>query len=320
MEALFWIILFFAAAVLIELFWSKKQKLNFYSLEEALSNICHGLGQTILNIGLKIPLFFVYSFCYKHFAFFEVERSFASDIVLLITIDFIYYWFHKLSHHSPLLWANHSVHHQAEKFNFTVGLRPPLFNEFFSFFIHIPAALLGFSPENYALLFIFHTSWQLFNHTRFIKKEIPFLNFIFVTPSHHRVHHGQNAQYINKNFGAIFSFWDRMFGTYEKEKESVLFGIPNHQLEYNPLVSNLAPLLGEKPLLKRPQALTNFFDSFPYTKQLTLFLFSLTIVLSLGFLKVGSDLGLPIFLFISLYLFSSIGLVGSSLDFLAKTK
>jgi sterol desaturase/sphingolipid hydroxylase (fatty acid hydroxylase superfamily) len=319
MESLFWPLSFFGLAVLIELFLSKKNKLNLHSLEEDLSNICHGLSQVILNLSLKIPLFFIYNVFYKHFSFFEIKRSLTSGLLILLLIDLIYYGHHYLSHKIPLLWANHSVHHQAEKFNFTVGLRPPLLNEIFSFYIHIPLAILGVSPEIYVPLFIIHTSFQLLNHTKLIKKEIPFLRFIFVTPSHHRVHHGQNPRYMNKNFGALFSFWDRMFGTYVKEKEEVIFGIPHHTLEFNPLISNFTPLLGQKRIktfFKRPA----FFTLVPYLRPLTLFFFSLTAILCLGFLNIFDDLGPFVFLVISLYLFTTLCLVGSSLGHLAKTK
>jgi len=281
---------FFIGAVLAEISFSRSLRIHSYPWKETLSNLSHGLLQLVFNIILKGPLIFVYGFCYEYFSLFNLSSSFFEIIALLFLIDFIYYWFHRLSHASPFFWANHIIHHQPKTFNFSVGLRPPLFNEIFSFFIHLPAAFLGFSPETYLLVFISHTSYQLLNHTKFFKNPIPFIKWIFVTPSHHRVHHGQNDHYINKNFGALFSFWDVIFKTYQIEDEKVIYGVKNETCEdLNPLTSNLRPIFrhfGLKTTFKRPLWVDSFYKKLPSVKLWAIGFLALSLILTLGFLKV----------------------------------
>ena len=289
---------FFLGSILAEFTFSRSLKIHSYPWKETLSNLLHGLLQLILNVILKGPLIFIYGFCYDHFSLFKLSSSIFEVIGLLLLIDFIYYWFHRLSHVSPFFWSNHIIHHLPKTFNFSVGLRPPLFNEIFSFFIHLPAAFLGFSPETYIIVFISHTSYQLINHTNFFKKPFPFLKWIFVTPSHHRVHHGQNDHYINKNFGALFSFWDVLFKTYQREDEKVIFGVKNEACDdLNPFTSNLRPIcqyFGFKTNFKKPLLLKSFYKVLPRQKLWVFFLTILSFVLTFGFLKVHDYFAWPI--------------------------
>ncbi len=298
---------FFIGAILAEFYFSLSLKIHSYPWKETLSNLSHGLLQLVFNIILKGPLIFVYGFCYEHFSLFNLSSSFFEIVFLLILIDFTYYWFHRLSHQSSFFWANHIIHHQPKSFNFSVGLRPPLFNEIFSFFIHLPAAFLGFSPETYIIVFIAHTSYQFTNHTKFFKKPVPFFKWIFVTPSHHRVHHGQNDRYINKNFGALFSFWDVLFKTYQNEDEKVIYGIKNETCEdLNPFTSNLRPIFrhfGLKTTFKRPLWLDSFYNKLPWSKFWAIFLVTLSLVLTFFFLRIHDNLSWPLKYLIIGYLF-----------------
>ncbi len=315
---------FFIGAVLAEFSFSRSLKIHTYPWKETLSNISHGLLQLVFNIILKGPLLFVYGFCYEHFSLFNLSSSFFEIVTLLFLIDFIYYWFHRLSHENSFFWANHIIHHQPKTFNFSVGLRPPLFNEIFSFFIHLPAAFLGFSPETYVIVFISHTSYQLINHTNFFKKPFPFFKWIFVTPSHHRVHHGQNDHYINKNFGALFSFWDVLFKTYQCEDEKVIYGVKNDVCEdLNPVTSNLNPIFrhfGLKMNFKAPHWLDSFYSQFPGPKFWAIGLSIFSLVLTLGFFKIYGNLAGPIKYLIVGYLILLNCLLGTALNQSASLK
>ena len=218
---------------------------------------------------------------------------------------------------NSFFWANHVVHHRPQVFNFSVGLRSPIFHLVFSFFIHLPAAFLGFSPETYIGVFIFHTSYQLLNHTHFLKTPPLFIEKIFVTPSHHRVHHGRNHHYVNKNFGAVFSFWDIIFKTYQKENEKILYGVKSGELDLNPLTSNMRPLFnffGLKTPLSIPSWILVFNDKNPWPKLWAFSLSLFSIVLTFGFIAISAHLAWPLKTLIVAYLFCLFGLAGSALN------
>ena len=148
----------------------------------------------------------------------------------------MYYWFHRFSHENKFLWAVHVNHHSSEKLNFTTAARVPFFNLILHNLFWIPLLFAGFNPlmifavENINFLFAF------IQHTQIIKK-IPYLDFIFNTPSHHRVHHSANKEYLNKNYGSTLIIFDRIFGTFKEEKDDIIikYGISKNINTYNPL-------------------------------------------------------------------------------------
>jgi len=159
----------------------------------------------------------------------------------LVVTDFCYYWAHRADHRVRLLWAAHSVHHSSNHFNMSTNLRLPWFHPV-SYTVRslawIPAALLGFPAW---MIFALMTAGLLFQvpvHTERIGKLWRPYEFLFNTPSHHRVHHGSNAPYIDKNYGGVFIFWDRLFGTYAEEVEPVRFGLIHDIGTQNPLKYN----------------------------------------------------------------------------------
>ena len=315
---------FFIGALLAEFSFSRSLKIYSYPWKETVSNISHGLVQLVFNIILKGPLIFIYGFCYEHLSLFKLSSSFIEVAALLLLIDFIYYWFHRFSHGNSFFWANHIIHHQPKTFNFSVGLRPPLFNEIFSFWIHLPAAFLGFSPETYVIVFISHTSYQLINHTNFFKRPFPYLKWILVTPSHHRVHHGQNDHYINKNFGALFSFWDVLFKTYQCEDEKVVYGVKGENCEdLNPITSSLIPIFhyfGIKRTFERPFWLESFYKKLPYIKFWAIGFLTFSLILTFGFLKIYDGLAWPIKFLVIFYLILLKCIVGTILNHCAFSK
>jgi alkylglycerol monooxygenase len=159
-------------------------------------------------------------------------------IVLFIGVDFCYYWFHRMSHEVNALWAAHIVHHQSEEYNLTVALRQSWFQSWFAWIFYLPLAWIGFDPLMFVTLSAFNTLYQFWIHTRTIKS-MGFLEHILNTPSHHRVHHGSNPKYIDKNHAGSLIIWDKMFGTFQKEEEEVYYGITTPLASWNPVWANV---------------------------------------------------------------------------------
>ncbi len=148
--------------------------------------------------------------------------------------DFLFYWYHRLSHEVRMFWAIHISHHSSEKLNITTAMRGNFINNIFHTLFWAPLALIGFSPFIIIVSDAFSYFYQLWLHTRIIP-QLGFYEWIFNTPSHHRVHHGSNKQYLDKNYGAVFIIWDRMFGTFAKEEEEVVYGLTKPLHTYNPI-------------------------------------------------------------------------------------
>jgi alkylglycerol monooxygenase len=193
--------------------------------------------RTLFGVGISIVS---YEFMYKHLALLHIETTWLAYVVTFIVLDFEFYWGHRLHHQINFLWNNHLIHHNSEEYNLATAVRQP-FTGFvnFLFFLAIPAAILGLSPEIIAVVFPIHKFAQIWYHTRLIGK-LGFLELIIVTPSQHRVHHGLNPIYLDKNYSAIFNIWDRLFGTFQEELDSdpVVYGVTRPSHSYNPITIN----------------------------------------------------------------------------------
>ena len=187
---------------------------------------------------MKTALFFGYKYIYEHWRVFDLPATIWIWIFLFIGVDFFYYWFHRMSHQVNFLWAAHVVHHQSEEYNLTVALRQSWFQGWFSWFFYLPLAFLGFQPLMFLTLSAFNTLYQFWIHTRAIKS-MGFLEYILNTPSHHRVHHGSNPKYIDKNHAGTLIIWDRLFGTFQKEEDEVYYGTTKPLASWNPLWANV---------------------------------------------------------------------------------
>ena len=202
------------------------------------------------------------SWLFHHCSLFTFNNHNRPVIILLfILVDLSEYWFHRLSHEINILWSAHIVHHQSECFNLSVGLRTSLFVPFFNIFIYALFPLLGFDPELVLLVIFVQGIYQLLVHTELIGK-LGILEYIIVTPSGHRVHHGRNELYIDKNYGKFFIIWDLIFGTYQKETEQVNYGIQGEsgkrgavQSVFGPYIALVAFLRREKKREKRKRML-----------------------------------------------------------------
>ena len=174
-----------------------------------------------------------YLFQFKLFNLPELVPTWALWMLTFIVIDLVFYIYHRISHRVNFLWAIHMSHHSSEEMNFAVSFRQAWFGPVskLPFFMIMP--LIGFDPTIIAVAGVISTLWGIVGHTQIIGKLGP-LELIFNTPSHHRVHHGSNPQYIDKNYGNLLIIWDRMFGTFEPEKEPVKYGLVRNVNTFNP--------------------------------------------------------------------------------------
>jgi sterol desaturase/sphingolipid hydroxylase (fatty acid hydroxylase superfamily) len=211
-----------------------------YRFTDSISNLGSGLGSQVWE-PLFLPLTAgVYALVWSKLRFAtQSPRSVVAWIVLLFGVDLAYYWFHRVSHRVNLLWAAHAVHHQSEEYNLSVALRQSWFGPLVSWPFYLPLALAGFPVGMYLAMHTLNTLYQFWIHTRLVGRMGP-LEWFLNTPSHHRVHHGVNPQYIDKNYAGIFIIWDRLFGTFEPEREPVVYGLVKPLASFDPLWANLS--------------------------------------------------------------------------------
>jgi alkylglycerol monooxygenase len=227
----------FFLLIFAELIYGNWKKEKYYRLNDTLTNLSCGVGQAVLGVWIKLYTVFLIAFFYQ-FRLFTVPNTWYYGILLFLGIDFCYYWFHRLSHEVNAIWATHVVHHQSEEYNLSVALRQSWFQSLFSSAFYIPLPFLGFHPNTIALIIAFNTLYQFWIHTKTIKKMPRIIEFIFNTPSHHRVHHGTNPKYIDRNHAGSLIIWDRMFGTFQQEEEEVVYGITSPLRSWSPLWAN----------------------------------------------------------------------------------
>lgn len=211
---------------------------------DTVSSISSGMTNSVKDVmGISVSLL-SYGWLYSKIAIFHLEATVWAYLIGFIAIDFYGYWTHRLSHQVNFLWNQHAIHHSSEEFNLACALRQSIssFVKLFTFLL-IPAALLGVPPVVIAITLPIQLFMQFWYHTRHIKK-LGFLEKILVTPSHHRVHHAINPEYMDKNHSQIFIIWDKLFGTFQEELESVpaVFGITRPAQTWNPIRINFQHL------------------------------------------------------------------------------
>ena len=172
-------------------------------------------------------------FLYQN-AVFEIETTVVTALICLVLADLAYYWEHRFSHRVNLAWATHTVHHSSPHFNISVANRFGPMDTFWAIPFHLPLAFVGFNPILILVAEIIVLEYQTFLHTESVKKLPRPVEWLMNTPSHHRVHHGANDQYIDKNYAGMFIIWDRLFGTFADEKEPVVYGLKNPLNSINP--------------------------------------------------------------------------------------
>ena len=177
-----------------------------------------------------------YYYIHHYFAFTHLPLNSWSVLACIILADLTYYWEHRFMHRFGLGWATHTVHHSSPYFNISVAYRFGPLDSIIPFFFHIPLLLMGFHPAVVLVSEAFVQLYQTMLHTEAVGKLPRPVEAVMNTPSHHRVHHGANPRYIDKNYGGIFIIWDRMFGSFAEERERVVYGITTPINSVNPLV------------------------------------------------------------------------------------
>ena len=229
----------FFILIAVELLINKMKKTNLYRLNDTISNLSSGIISQVVGVFTKIVTIGVYVWIYNNFRVFKnIPNEWYTWILLFIGVDFFYYWFHRLSHEVSVLWGTHVVHHQSEEYNLSVALRQSATQTFGSFWFYLPLAFIGFSPTLFATIAAIQTLYQFWIHTRLIDKMPAWFEYVFNTPSHHRVHHGVNPKYIDKNHGGTLIIFDRMFGTFQLEEEEVHYGVTSQLKSWNIAVAN----------------------------------------------------------------------------------
>ena len=234
----------FLVLIIIEKLYGYYKGEDTAPLMDSVSSISSGMVNSLKDVlGLSITLL-SYEWMSIHLALFQQEVSIASILIAFIVIDFYGYWSHRLSHQINFLWNKHAIHHSSEEFNLSCALRQSIssFVNLFTFLL-LPAAIVGVPAKVIAITLPIHLFLQFWYHTKHIKK-MGILEKIIVTPSHHRVHHAINPEYMDKNHGQIFIFWDKLFGTFQEELDDVpaVFGITRPAQTWNPFRINFQHL------------------------------------------------------------------------------
>ncbi|MEO6916821.1 MAG: sterol desaturase family protein [Chitinophagaceae bacterium] len=220
-----------------EMVHSWKTDKKRYNATEAFGSVIVGLGNVGVNLLAKTALILGAVFVYNLIPW-RMTLNWWTIIPCILVYDVCSYWAHRVSHGNRFFWATHVVHHSAEHYNLTVSFRLSWVQHFKIIFL-IPIVLFGFHPVIFFIVNQIMVLFQFWQHTEYIKRLPGFIEWSIITPSNHRVHHGSDEKYIDKNFGVLFTFWDRMFGTYAREEASPTYGITSKiKLSSNPFYLN----------------------------------------------------------------------------------
>jgi sterol desaturase/sphingolipid hydroxylase (fatty acid hydroxylase superfamily) len=222
----------------LEILLSHLQHRKAYTIKDTLTN-CYLM---LLNGGIDLVFRLIYMVILQYFylhAIISIQEGIVYWLCLLVLEDFLYYWLHRFDHEIRLFWAVHVTHHSSELMNFTVGFRSSVFQPLYRFIYFIPLALVGFKPIDILFIYAATQIWGIFIHTELINK-MGWLEYVFVTPSHHRVHHGSNPVYLDKNMGMFLIIWDKLFGTFQPELNAqdyqpIQYGLTTNIKTYQPL-------------------------------------------------------------------------------------
>lgn len=236
------LLLVLAACIGAEIAWSWRRDRKVYNLKESMSNLAmlgvnNALKPAALAWGLLVMSLL------EPLRLFELPTTVSAFAVTFVVADFAYYWYHRLNHELPLLWTMHHTHHSSPWLNLSTAVRLNWLGKFASPLFFAPLVLLGLSPLFISASLALGLLFQFFLHTEAIGRLGWLEGRLINTPSAHRVHHGSNAQYIDKNYAGVFIVWDRIFGTYEPEVEPVEYGVTTGFMGHSPLVVQLRPLI-----------------------------------------------------------------------------
>jgi len=225
----------------VEMLATKRLPGGAFRFADSISSLSCGVGQQVLGFLLGAVQVGGYALVYEHLRVATISpSSVLAWVVLLFGVDLCYFLYHWASHRVNFLWATHAVHHQSEEYNLTTALRQSWFTSVTSWIFYLPLAVAGFPPLMFVLMLTANTLYQFWIHTRAVGR-LGFLEVFLNTPSHHRVHHGIDPIYIDRNYGGIFIFWDRLFGTFQREEQEPVYGTVKPLASFNPVWANVEP-------------------------------------------------------------------------------
>lgn len=211
---------------------SRLKKKNIFKYESSISNLSIGIAERLLNLFIAASFFELFSFIHQHYAIFNIPNLWWVWVLLILATDLVWYWYHRLGHEVNFFWAAHIVHHQSEEFNLTVSARITTIQALIRGVFWCALPLMGFDPFMVAVILTVHGAYSFFTHTQLIPK-IGWLEHILITPSLHGVHHASNEKYLDKNYGDVFVFWDKLFGTFQREEEKPRYGLTHPIKSYS---------------------------------------------------------------------------------------
>ena len=254
---------FFFLLMGMELAWATWARQRLFRLNDSIADLSCGILSQLSGVFSKLFAIGIYAWAWRHLAvqrwlplpawadgapfvraagfpgFAVNARELAAWTAAFLLVDLAYYWSHRLSHHVNLLWAGHVVHHSSEEYNLAVALRQSSLHGLFTWAFYLPLALIGIPPVMYVTTYAINLVYQFWIHTRAVGRLGRVTEWVMNTPSHHRVHHGRNPKYLDRNHAGVLIVWDRLFGTFQAEEEEPVYGITAPLRSWNPLWANV---------------------------------------------------------------------------------
>jgi sterol desaturase/sphingolipid hydroxylase (fatty acid hydroxylase superfamily) len=223
----------YAIVIGIEIIFSHLHDHKRYTNKGVLTNLYLMLANMSLDFLMRGVCLAVLNYFFQ-FHFINIQNIYLYWFLLLLLQDFMFYWLHYVDHYCRLFWAIHVTHHSSEEFNLTVGFRSSVFQPLYRFIYFIPLSFFGFDGKDIMFMYSATQIYGILIHTQYVG-QLGVLEYILSTPSHHRVHHGSNIAYLDKNMGMVLIIWDKLFGTFQKEVEVVKYGLTENIKSHHPI-------------------------------------------------------------------------------------
>lgn len=220
---------FYISLICLEIFITYRSHRVSYTIKDTFTNAALMLINGSIDLLFRAVYVGILIWFYNVRIIEPIANPYIYWFALFLFEDLTFYTLHYVDHHSRLFWAVHVTHHSSDHFNLTTGFRSSVFQPLYRFIYFIPLVLIGFNPADIVIMYSLTQIYGIIVHTEYVDK-LGWLEYIFVTPSHHRVHHASNVQYLDKNMGMCLIIWDRMFGTFQQEMPSVppRYGLTKH--------------------------------------------------------------------------------------------
>ncbi|MGY0038810.1 sterol desaturase family protein [Pedobacter sp. NJ-S-72] len=210
----------------------RKKKEHYFKHESSVANVSIGIAERLINLFVTVGFYQFFDWIYTNYAIIHIPDSWWVWIILMLATDLLWYWYHRLGHEINFLWAAHIVHHQSEEFNLTVSARITTIQALIRNIFYAILPLIGFHPVMVFTILLVHGAYSFFTHTQLVGK-LGWLEHILITPSLHGIHHASDEKYLDKNYGDVFTFWDKLFGTFQLEEEKPHYGLTHPLKSYS---------------------------------------------------------------------------------------